>query len=46
MYLFVCIAMRIDYGELWHFCDDPVCPDPIRSCQSGRLQSLNLARQF
>ena len=23
------VAMKIDYGKLRHFCDDPVCPDPV-----------------
>jgi len=22
--------MEVDYGESRHFCDDPVCPDPVR----------------
>ena len=22
-------ATNIDYGKLRHFCDDPVCPDPV-----------------
>ena len=21
--------MKVDQGELRHFCDDPVCPDPV-----------------
>ena len=21
-------SMKVHYGELLHFCDDPVCPDP------------------
>ena len=23
------LAMTVDYGKLRHFCDDPVCPDPV-----------------
>ena len=23
------VAMSVDYGELRHFYDDPVCPDPV-----------------
>ena len=23
------VAMRVDCWKLWHFCDDPVCPDPV-----------------
>ena len=22
--------MKVDCGEARHFCDDPVCPDPVR----------------
>ena len=22
--------MTIHLEELWHFCDDPICPDPVR----------------
>ena len=22
-------AMKVDFGNLRHFCDDPVCPDPV-----------------
>ena len=22
-------AVKVDYGKLRHFCDDPVCPDPV-----------------
>jgi len=21
--------MQVDYEDLWHFCDVPVCPDPV-----------------
>ena len=22
-------SVKVYYGEVWHFCDDPVCPDPV-----------------
>ena len=22
------VATKVDYGKLWHSCDDPFCPDP------------------
>ena len=37
--------MKVDYGELRHFCDDLICPDPVwklsmHSLQIGSLTAL------
>ena len=39
---FFCLrfAMQVDYGELRHFCDDPVCPDPVWKLSMYTLPSL------
>ena len=29
------LAMKVDYGESRHFCDDPVCPDPVWKLSRG-----------
>ena len=36
-YIYICVSislslyiyMKVDYGESRHFCDDPVCPEPV-----------------
>ena len=28
-YIYIYIYMKVDSGELRHFCDDPACPDPV-----------------
>ena len=45
--------MSLDYGQLLHFCDDPVCPDPVwklsrlrrASWQATRTHGLFLIRR-
>ena len=29
--------MKVDYGKLRHFCDDPVCPDPVWKLSTSAL---------
>ena len=33
-------AMKTDYGKLRHFCDDPVCHDPIRRLSRNRKRNV------
>ena len=34
--------MNIDYRKLWHFCDYPVCPDPVWKLSSTRTAARAL----
>ena len=36
------VPMNVDYGELRHFCDDPVCPDHVWKL-SIRVRNLNIS---
>ena len=33
-------ATNFDYGKWRHFCDDPVCPDPVWKLSSSMLQTV------
>ena len=33
------LPMKVDYGKLWHFCDDPVCPYPVWKLSSMSRRS-------
>ena len=32
--------MTIHYGKLWHFCGNPVCPDPVWKLSRGLQRDL------
>ena len=37
--------MKVDYGKLRHFCDDPVCPDTVWKL-SVKVQSLDFGKRL
>ena len=40
-YILQHVSMKVDYGELRHFCDEPVCPDPVWKLSTLGSHSLN-----
>ena len=40
------IAMKVNYGKLRHFCDDPVCPAPIWKLLTSAAVALRVAAVY